>query len=69
MVNWKMQFFPRIFSNDEKGDKISLPTVSATAQARTPQPSALPSHASSGRMHGSNPSELSLEEALRTQCN
>ena len=61
-------FFFTLFAGSKSVQKIK-PTVSAAAQARSPQPSALPSHASSGQMHGSNPNELSLEEALRTQCN
>ena len=56
-------FLFRSFSLRWKRNQKIKPTVSAATQARTPQPSALPSHASSWRMHGSNPRELSPEGA------
>ena len=43
----KTRFFFRYFSLRCKSNQKIKPTVSAAAQARSPQPSALPSHASS----------------------
>ena len=45
----RYRLFSSYFSTDGKVGKRSFPTVSATAQARTPQPSARPPHAASGR--------------------
>ena len=42
----KTRFFFRYFSLRCKSNQKIKPTVSAAAQARSPQPSALPSHAS-----------------------